>query len=186
VPSAQAISVPGYADPTFAPFFQAMASHKHISVAADIGDAMLHCFFNYQVFETIHQPLFTRDMALNGPYFSEFLLMAIYGAATRKIDGLSMADRAVQGELFMKLAKEYMMKDLEKAPTIPLIQGLLLLSSTQMAEGHVSGGWLHAGMAFRMIMDVSVHSVALTTSWASTWPLKMYKAPNTCRQRISK
>ena len=102
-----------------------------------------------------------RDMALNGPYFSEFLLMAIYAAATRKIDGLNMADRAVQGELFMKLAKEYLMKDLEKPPTVPLIQGLLLLSSTQLAEGQSSGGWLHAGMAFRMIMDVSCNMVSL-------------------------
>lgn len=144
--SASASAIPGFADPTFAPFFQALASHKHISVAPDLGDALLQCFFSYQIFETLHQPIFLRDMALNGPYFSEFLLMAVYAAATRKIDGLSMQDRAVQGELFMKLAKEYLAKDVEKRPTIPLIQGLLLLSSTQLAEGNISGGWLHAGM----------------------------------------
>jgi hypothetical protein len=141
-----ALSAPGLADPTFAPFFQALASHKHISVAPDLGDALLECFFSYQIFETIHQPIFLRDMALNGPYFSSFLLMAIYAAATRKIDGLSMHDRSAQGELFMKLAKQYLAKDLERRPTIPLIQGLLLLSSTQLAEGNISGGWLHAGM----------------------------------------
>lgn len=145
VPLAQPVS-PGLTNPAFAPFFSALATQKHISVAPELGDALVSCYFSYQVFESIQQSLFLRDMALGGPYFSEFLLMAIYAAATRKIDGLGIEERRVQRELFEKLAKEYLAKEMDGVSKIPTIQGLMLLSSTALAEGSLSHGWNYAGM----------------------------------------
>jgi hypothetical protein len=140
------VASPGLTNPAFAPFFSALATHKHISVAPELGDALVNCYFSYQVFEIIQQSLFVRDMVLGGPYYSELLLMAIYAAATRKIDGLGIEERKVQRELFEKLAKEYLAKEMDGMSKIPTIQGLMLLSSNALAEGDLSHGWNYAGM----------------------------------------
>ncbi|QKX60436.1 uncharacterized protein TRUGW13939_07581 [Talaromyces rugulosus] len=144
-------------DPTFAPILQALATSKHISVAPRLGDALLEAYFCYQVFNIIQKSVFMRDMALGGQFFSEFLLMSIYASATRMIDGLEMNDKKTQGELFERLAQEYLAKEMQGPTKITTIQGLLLLSGRECALGNVSQGWNHAGLAFRMIHDLGIH-----------------------------
>ncbi len=129
-----------------APIFQALAASKHISVAPKLGDALLEAYFCYQVFNIIQRSTFLRDMALGGPMFSEFLLMCMYASATRMIDGLSTDERRTQGDLFERLAKEYLAQDMEGPTKITTIQGLLLLSGRKCALGDVSQGWNHAGL----------------------------------------
>jgi hypothetical protein len=130
----------------FAPLFIALATSKHISVAPEIGNSLLECFFCYQDFHTVQQSVFMRDMALDGPFCSKFLLMAIYTSATRMIDGLSADERRVQGDVFAKLAGEYLAQELEGPSKITTAQGLLLLSGRECALGNVSQGWNHAGL----------------------------------------
>lgn len=133
-------------DPAFAPIFQALAASKHISVAPKLGDALLEAYFCYQVFNIIQRSTFLRDMALGGPLFSDFLLMCMYASATRMIDGLDMEERRTQGDLFVRLAKEYLARELEGPTKITTIEGLLLLSGRECALGNVSQGWNHAGL----------------------------------------
>ena len=133
-------------DLALAPIFQALASAKHISVAPELGDALLNAYFCYQLFEITHRSSFLRDMAFGGPCFSEFLLMVIYACASRMIDGLTEVQKLAQGDLFVSLAKAYLSKDLECPTKTTTIQGLLLLSARECALGDVSQGWNHAGL----------------------------------------
>ena len=69
----------GMLDPNFAVLFQALAVAKHISVAPELGKALIDCYFGYQVTGILDRSIFLRDMALGGPFFSDFLLMTIVG-----------------------------------------------------------------------------------------------------------
>jgi hypothetical protein len=63
-------------------------------------------------------------MALGGPYFSEFLLMTLYASGTRMIDGLGESDRRAQGDLFAKLARDLLVKEMEEPSKITTIRKL--------------------------------------------------------------
>jgi hypothetical protein len=136
----------GMTNSSFAPIFQGLAISKHIFVAPELGDALLNAYFCYQVFNIIQRSTFLRDMALGGPLFSKFLLMAMYASATRMIDGMDDEQRRTQGELFIRLAKQYLAEDMEGPATLTQIQGLLLLSGRECAMGNVGQGWIHAGL----------------------------------------
>jgi hypothetical protein len=138
----------GRVDPSFVPFFQALAASKHITVAPEIGDALLDCYFCYSapVFNWVTKTVFLRDMALSGPFFSEFLLMTIYASGTRMIDGLGEHERQAQGDLFIRLAREMLSKELEGPSKITTVQGLLLMSGRECAVGNTSQGWAFAGL----------------------------------------
>jgi hypothetical protein len=146
----------GMTNPAFAPIFQALATSKHISVAPKLGDALLDAYFCYQVFNIIQRSAFLRDMALGGPMFSEFLLMCMYASSTRMIDGMDLEERRTQGELFERLAKEYLGKEMDGPPKITTIQGLLLLSGRACALGSVSQGWNHAGLVCVILLPMSL------------------------------
>ena len=135
--------------PDLAPIYQALATSKHISVAPNLGDALLSAYFCYQVLEITHQASFLRDMAFGGPCFSEFLLMVLYASASRMIDGLTEEQKLAQGDLFVRLAKTYLTTEMEGPSKITTIQGLLLLSMRECALGDVSQGWNHAGLVRR-------------------------------------
>ena len=107
------------------------------------------------MFEIIDQTTFLRDMVLGGPCYSELLLMVLYASASRMIDGLTEEQKLAQGDLFIKLAKAYLGKEMEGPSRITTVQALLLISSRECALGETSQGWNHAGLAFRMIQDVS-------------------------------
>ncbi|GFZ45479.1 hypothetical protein JCM24511_03205 [Saitozyma sp. JCM 24511] len=146
-------------DPVYAPFFQAMASSRHITVAPDIGNALLECFFCYSAssYCIVAKSTFLRDMALGGPLFSELLLMSIYAVATRMIDGLGDSERQAQGDLFIALAREMLSKELQGASKITTVQALLLMSGRESAVGNAIQGWTLAGIAFRLVQDLGIH-----------------------------
>jgi hypothetical protein len=92
--------------------------------------------------------VFLMDMALNGTYYSDFLLMAIFALAARHLsrqEGDSMDSN--MGEKFFSRAKMLLMDELDNTkPRIPTIQGLLILGGRQCAIGRSSQGWLFTGM----------------------------------------
>ena len=110
-------------------------------------------------------------MALGGEYFSDFLLMSLYASGTRMVDGLGEEDRKAQGDLFTRLARDLLAKEMEKPSKITTIrepcssysravsaqqaEGLLVLSGRECAIGNVSQGWLHAGMVRPTISNAS-------------------------------
>ncbi|KLO81343.1 Uncharacterized protein LW93_8052 [Fusarium fujikuroi] len=107
----------------------------------------------------IYRPVFLMDMALNGTYYSDFLLMAIFTLAARHLsrqEGDSIDSN--MGDKFFSRAKMLLMDELDNTkPRIPTIQGLLILGGRQCAIGRSSQGWLFTGMAIRMMVDIGIH-----------------------------
>jgi hypothetical protein len=133
-------------NPVFVPIFEALASSKHVSVAPELGKALLDLYFCYQVLHVVDRSTFLQDMALGGPFFSEFLLMTLYAAGTRMMDGLDSRERLSQGDMFAQRSRDLLAKELEGPSRITTVQGLLVLSGRECALGHASRGWIHAGM----------------------------------------
>ncbi|THC89454.1 hypothetical protein EYZ11_011096 [Aspergillus tanneri] len=113
------------------------------------------------LFNFVYRPTFTRDMKVNGPYYSEALLNAILSHSVRwcktepKIGptldsfdgGAQFSHRAVYG-LYDSLKAGHV--------GIPTIQTLLLLSAQECGRGNRSQAWLYSGMAFRMLDDLGI------------------------------
>lgn len=113
------------------------------------------------LFNFVYRPAFTRDMKVDGPYYSDTLLNAILSHSVRwcktepKIGPLLEAfdggqqffQRALQG-LYDSLKMGYV--------NIPTIQALLLLSAQECGRGNRSQAWLYSGMAFRLLDDLGI------------------------------
>ncbi|KAL2853386.1 C6 transcription factor [Aspergillus pseudoustus] len=113
------------------------------------------------LFNFVYRPAFTRDMKLNGPYYSDALLNAIMSHSVRwcktepRISailesyegGAVFSQRAVTG-LYDSLKDGYV--------GIPTIQTLLLLSARECGQGNRTQAWLYSGMAFRMLDDLGI------------------------------
>ncbi|QMW25843.1 hypothetical protein G4B84_001088 [Aspergillus flavus NRRL3357] len=113
------------------------------------------------LFNFVYRPAFTRDMKINGPYYSDALLNAILSHSVRwckseprighildSFDGgAQFSHRAVSG-LYDSLKVGHL--------GIPTIQTLLLLSAQECGRGNRSQAWLYSGMAFRMLEDLGI------------------------------
>ncbi|KAF7117358.1 hypothetical protein CNMCM5793_006260 [Aspergillus hiratsukae] len=113
------------------------------------------------LFNFVYRPAFTRDMKINGPYYSDTLLNAILSHSVRwckaepKIGpilesfngGAQFSHRAVTG-LYDSLKVGY--------AGIPTIQTLLILSAQECGRGNRTQAWLYSGMAFRLLDDLGI------------------------------
>ncbi|KAL4880947.1 fungal-specific transcription factor domain-containing protein [Aspergillus karnatakaensis] len=113
------------------------------------------------LFNFVYRPAFTRDLKLNGPYFSDALLNAVLSHSVRWCKsepriaailesyegGAVFSHRAVTG-LYDSLKDGYV--------GIPTIQTLLLLSARECGHGNRTQAWLYSGMAFRMLDDLGI------------------------------
>ena len=66
------------------------------------------------------------DMAMGGPYFSPFLLVAMYITGIRFIVGMEPNERKAKGDRFLSIAMSMMTEELDKPSSIPTIRGFLL------------------------------------------------------------
>ena len=92
--------------------------------------------------------VFLMDMAIGGPYYSDFLLMSILSLAARHISEQDTKFRGInKGEQFLSRAKDLLLEEMSATkPKITTIQGLLVLGGRQCAMGQSSEGWLYTGM----------------------------------------
>lgn len=99
------------------------------------------------------------DLALGGPYFSQFLLHCICALAARHLtDETREIKDLAKGEKFLASARGLLVSALaDTKPQIPTIQGLLILGGRQCAIGKPSEGWIYTGMAIRMMTDLGIH-----------------------------
>ncbi|KAL9044852.1 MAG: hypothetical protein Q9214_002041 [Letrouitia sp. 1 TL-2023] len=126
---------------------------------------LLSVHFNRQhhSFLVSYRPLFMRDMAHGGPYFSKLLLNAIYFGASKfspRIDVRSDPDDPRSaGSIFRHRTKELLMPALERSD-ITTVQALLILTNSLFAMGQEkSTAWMYAGIAVRMIIDLVVDKI---------------------------
>ena len=112
----------------------------------------LHWNRQHHSFLVTYRPAFMRDMACAGPYFSKLLLNAIYFGASKFSPRIE-----VQGEQYRQRVKSLLAVSMDRSE-ITTIQALLIITCSQFALGEErSAAWLNAGIAYRMIVDLSIH-----------------------------
>ena len=124
---------------------------------------LLSVHFNRQhhSFLVSYRPLFMRDMACGGPYFSKLLLNAIYFGASKFSSRLEVRsnpkDPSSAGWAYRQRSKDLLVPALDKS-NITTVQALLILTNSLFAMGQEKQtAWLYAGMAVRMIIDLGMH-----------------------------
>ncbi|RFU26049.1 hypothetical protein B7463_g10288, partial [Scytalidium lignicola] len=133
-------------------------------VPAELAIHLLDIHWNRQhhSFLLTYRPAFTKDLMNGGPYYSRFLLNAIFAAAAKYSDRVELrddpADPRTAGDSYLRRCKQLLTEDLIfEQSTIPTIVGLLLLGSACVSRGEISKGWIYTGLATRMAYDLGLH-----------------------------
>lgn len=131
-----------------------------ISLAMHLLD--LHWNRQHHTFLLTYRPAFMRDLVHGGPYYSKFLLNAIFACASKYSDRIELrddpSDPLTSGGRFFRRCDQILT---EEPPwgrsSIPTVVGFLLLGSTYIARGEISKGWSYSGFAMRMAFDLGLH-----------------------------
>jgi hypothetical protein len=125
---------------------------------------LLNIHFNRQHHKLllIYRPLFMRDFAARGPYFSKLLLNAILFASSKfspRVDIRKEANRpSTAGWEFRQRFKNLLGEAMDES-SITTIQALITIASSLFAVETTSKStaWLYSGIAFRMIIDLGLN-----------------------------
>ncbi|KAH7038366.1 fungal-specific transcription factor domain-containing protein, partial [Microdochium trichocladiopsis] len=133
-------------------------------ISKEMGSHLLEMYWSWlhPLHNCVYRPVFLMDMALNGPYYSDFLLTCIFALSARHLSRQQGDDEsngaAAIGDRMFRRAKALLLEEMDRPkPRIPTIQGLLILGGRECAMGKSSQGWLFTGMAIRMMVDIGVH-----------------------------
>ena len=136
----------GLTDAASADFLYFLGMDKHLSVPPELGKSLIDIFFCHQVLAIVDRSVFLRDMALEGPFFSQFLLSCIYLTASAFIDGIEPPTRTQLADASSALARDMLTLELQGPTKISTAQGLLLLSVRESDLGRISQSWNYAGL----------------------------------------
>lgn len=124
---------------------------------------LLSIYWSRQLYtaQIIYRPLFMRDMACGGPYFSKLLLNAILFTVSRHHPCPDICsdpeDLTTAGWRFRHRFTELLRDSFDKSE-ITTIQALLIMSNSLFSRcDEKSLSWLYAGNAFNMIIDLGLH-----------------------------
>jgi hypothetical protein len=124
---------------------------------------LLSIYWSRQLYtaQIVYRPVFMRDMACNGPYFSKLLLNAIFFVTSkhclRPELRLDPADITTAGWRFRQRFSELLRDTFDKSE-ITTIQALLIVSNGLFSRcDERSLSWLYTGNAFNMIIDLGLH-----------------------------
>ncbi|KAI1920821.1 hypothetical protein LOZ58_006470 [Ophidiomyces ophidiicola] len=120
-----------------------------------------HWCWIHPLFNFVYRPAFTRDMKMNGPYYSEVLLNAILSHSLRWCKSEPKISRLLDpydgGTQFFNRAVDGLYDSLKQGDgRIPIVQSLLLLSAQECGRGNRTQAWLYSGMAFRLVEDLGI------------------------------
>ncbi|OAT12177.1 C6 transcription factor, variant [Blastomyces gilchristii SLH14081] len=120
-----------------------------------------HWCWIHPLYNFVYRPAFTRDMKMNGPYFSEILLNAILSHSMRwckdELKITKYIDASSGGTQFFDQACSGLFNTLKAGNgQIPIVQSLLLLSAQECGRGNTTQAWVYSGMAFRLVEDLGI------------------------------
>lgn len=103
-----------------------------------------------------------RDWACGGPHYSKLLLNAIYHNASRHASEDSIRlygpNSATLRARFLQRFKELLRESFDHSTTTT-VQALLVMSASISAlDNGRTVAWLYSGMAYRMIIDLGLHT----------------------------
>ncbi|KAJ5090646.1 hypothetical protein N7532_009330 [Penicillium argentinense] len=129
----------------------------------EIGMHLLSIYWSRQLYtaQIIYRPVFMRDMACAGPYFSKLLLNAILFTVSKHCSRSEIRsnpdDITTAGWRFRQRFTELLRESFDKSK-ITTIQALLIMSNSLFSRcDERSLSWLYAGNAFNMIIDLGLH-----------------------------
>ncbi|KAF1732927.1 Nitrogen assimilation transcription factor nirA [Beauveria bassiana] len=150
-------------------------------VDVDLAMDLLSIFWNRQHYEgsAIYRPVFMRDMAANGPYFSKLLLYAILFAASKyAVDDRVRSDPhdpETTGIPFRRRFEEVLVEPGANRlfeSELTTAQALLIVANVLLSwRDESSLAWHYTGVAINMIIDLGIH-----TERHPTQPTSIYKA----------
>ncbi|EAU30833.1 predicted protein [Aspergillus terreus NIH2624] len=132
-------------------------------VDPEIGMELLSIYWSRQLYtaQIIYRPVFMRDMACGGPYFSKLLLNAVFFAVSKHCTCPEIRsnpdDITTSGYRFRQRFSE-LLRDCFDKSEVTTIQALLIMSNALFSRcDERSLSWLYAGNAFNMIIDLGLH-----------------------------
>ncbi|KAJ5551385.1 Mediator complex subunit Med10 [Penicillium sp. DV-2018c] len=132
-------------------------------VDPEIGMHLLSIYWSRQLYtaQIIYRPLFMRDMACEGPYFSKLLLNAIFFVVSKHCDRPELRsdpnDITTAGWKFRQRFTQ-LLRDCFDKSEITTLQALLIMSNALFSRcDERSLSWLYAGNAFNMFIDLGLH-----------------------------
>ncbi|EXU98238.1 Zn(2)-Cys(6) zinc finger domain protein [Metarhizium robertsii] len=129
------------------------------------GELEAHLLEQYFIWEqpwlqVVDEALFRESRENNGRYFTPLLLNCILASGSRFSDRVEVRsdpnDPNTAGRIFLETAEVLLHFDL-KRPTITSIQSLAVLGTVYHAFGQDAAGWLHSGMANRLVLDMGLN-----------------------------
>ncbi|KAK4499628.1 hypothetical protein PRZ48_010146 [Zasmidium cellare] len=137
-------------------------------VEPGLGMQLLAAFWNRQHYTgtVVYRPVFMRDMACQGPYFTPLLLNAVFFVASKHSPKTLSADQAsdlCEGGAVFRRAVEKLLYDKETKllcrSRVTTIQALLLMSDALFSWcDERSLSWHYLGIAINMILDLGIHT----------------------------
>ncbi|KAJ3538172.1 hypothetical protein NM208_g6023 [Fusarium decemcellulare] len=129
------------------------------NVSEELTTHLIDLYFKWEQpwCQMVDETIFRRDMQDNGRYFSPLLLNCILAMGSRYTDHLEARadhrDPNTAGLFFLEKAEKLLQPDL-KSPSITTIQSLAIMAVLYVAVGSDASGWLHHGMAIRLVLDM--------------------------------
>lgn len=160
-------------DSVWLPLIAAKPVMNGTGVETSVGMALLDIYWSWlhPLHCCVYRPILMMDLALGGPYCSDFLLLCIFALAARHLpEKNSSLQNVGKGEHYIARARELLLEEMAATrPAIATIQGLLILGGRQCAVGRSSEGWLYTGMAIRMMKDIGLHLDITKLSSLERW-----------------
>ncbi|KAM5352666.1 hypothetical protein ACJ41O_005388 [Fusarium nematophilum] len=144
-------------------------------VSGDITSHLIDLYFEWEQpwCQVVDETLFRQSMKDGGRYFSPLLLNCILAMGSRYTDLLAVRtdpdDVNTAGRSFLDRAEDLLQADL-KSPLITTIQSLAIMAVLYVAIGSDASGWLHHGMAIRLVLDMGLNFDSSFLTGSSSLP----------------
>ncbi|EEU48974.1 uncharacterized protein NECHADRAFT_75680 [Fusarium vanettenii 77-13-4] len=136
-------------------------------------DHLVETYFEWEQpwFQVVDRKLFFESRRDGGRYFSSLLLYCILAIASRYSPleqvRTDAQDTNTAGLGFLQQAEALLQVDL-KWPSITTIQSLTIMAIMYVAIGSDASGWLHHGMAIRLVLDMGLNLDASSAPGSSS------------------
>ncbi|KPM38344.1 hypothetical protein AK830_g8230 [Neonectria ditissima] len=132
------------------------------SLPDEVVEHLIDLYFEWEQpwCQMVNEQLFRQSRQTGGRFFSPLLLNCILAMGSRYSDNVEVRtdpdDPNTAGRMFLETAEVLLHFDL-KWPSITTIQSLGVMAVLYVAVGSDAAGWLHHGMAIRLVLDMGLN-----------------------------